>query len=228
MCINVDETLNLERVTQAVNTCRVSMCRFPTGNISLERCPPPDRDRDAINRERSKRLETRPQEYAMRTVTAEPLTLETFAAFGSYANLIQPDGPRLGAPPIEFFRDALPLELGGKSPVFSVCRVEARDLLIDVLEYHSHTGEGILPLDGDVLVQVAPATPANDPVPLEAVRVFHVPRGTMLSIRPGVWHHAPFSLEGAVNVLIVLPERTYANDCVVVPLEGSQRVRIEN
>jgi ureidoglycolate lyase len=48
-----------------------------------------------------------------------------------------------------------------------------------------------------------------------------------LCIRPGVWHHAPFVLEGAANVVIVLPERTYANDCVVVPLEGDSRVRIE-
>jgi ureidoglycolate lyase len=167
----------------------------------------------------------------MKVVHVEALTLEAFAPFGSFAHLINPSlsGPsltKLGAPPIEFFRDALPLELGGKSPVFSVCRVEPRALLIDVLEYHSHTGEGILPLDGDVLVQVAPATPPNAPVPLEAVRVFRVPHGTMLAIRPGVWHHAPFSLEGAVNVLIVLPERTYANDCVVVPLEDTQHIRI--
>jgi ureidoglycolate lyase len=169
----------------------------------------------------------------MKVVQVEDLSLEAFAPFGSFAHLIHPSssGPgltKLGAPPIEFFRDALPLELGGKSPVFSVCRVEPRALVIDVLEYHSSTGEGILPLDGDVLVQVAPATPVNDPVPLEFIRVFRVPHGTMLAIRPGVWHHAPFSLEGAVNVLIVLPERTYANDCVVVPLEGSQPVRIEH
>jgi ureidoglycolate lyase len=168
----------------------------------------------------------------MKVVQVEDLTLEAFAPFGSFAHLINPSssGPsltKLGAPPIEFFRDVLPLELGGKAPVFSVCRVEPRALLIDVLEYHSHTGEGILPLDGDVLVQVAPATPPRDSVPLEAVRVFRVPHGTMLSIRPGVWHHAPFSLEGAVNVLIVLPERTYANDCVVVTLENIQQVRIE-
>jgi ureidoglycolate lyase len=95
----------------------------------------------------------------MKNVSVQDLTLEVFAPFGSYANLTQPDGAHLGAPPIEFFRDALPLELGGKAPVFSVCRVEPRTLVIDVLEYHSQTGKGILPLDGDVLVQVAPATP---------------------------------------------------------------------
>jgi ureidoglycolate lyase len=162
----------------------------------------------------------------MRTIQPEPLTLETFAPFGSFAKLIDPDTVHLGAPPIVFHRDMLPLELGGGSPSFSICRVEARDPIIDVLEYHSKTGEGILPLDADVLVQLAPASHPADSPPLEALRVFRVPKGTMLCIRPGVWHHAPFVLEGAANVVIVLPERTYANDCIVVPLEGDSRVRI--
>lgn len=161
----------------------------------------------------------------MNTVKVEELSLEAFAPFGTYATLINPTSTKLGAPPIEFFRDALPLEQGSHNPSFSTCRVEARALIIDVLEYHSRTGEGILPLDADVLVQVAPAS-GNGHLPLEAVRVFRVPQGTMLAIRPGVWHHAPFVLTGAANVLIVLPERTYANDCTVVPIEESERLEI--
>jgi ureidoglycolate lyase len=162
------------------------------------------------------------------TVEVQELSFDAFAPFGTYAQLINPTGTKFGAPPIEFFRDALPLEQGGHNPSFSTCRVLARALIIDVLEYHSRTGEGILPLDADVLVQVAPASSnaGGEHVPLEAVRVFRVPMGTMLAIRPGVWHHAPFVLEGAANLLIVLPERTYANDCTVVPLEESQRLEI--
>ena len=39
----------------------------------------------------------------------------------------------------------------------------------------------------------------------------------MITLKPGVWHHAPFVVqEGAiVNVQILLPRRTYRNDCVV-------------
>ncbi len=85
----------------------------------------------------------------------------------------------------------------------------------------------ILPLDNDVLIHVAPATPAAV-VPLDKVRVFRVPRGTMVTLRPGVWHHAPFTANNQpANVLIVLPERTYANDCVVVKLDEKDRIRIE-
>jgi ureidoglycolate lyase len=98
--------------------------------------------------------------------------------------------------------------------------------VIDLTEYHSSTGEGVLPLDADVLIHVAPATP-NGIVPLEKFRVFRVPKGTLVILRPGVWHHAPFSLHGVANVLIVLPERTYANDCTVVELPISDQIRIE-
>ena len=58
----------------------------------------------------------------MRTVRPEPLTLEAFAPFGTYASLTDPSGPRLGAPPIEFYRDAVQLELLGRNPSFSSCR----------------------------------------------------------------------------------------------------------
>jgi hypothetical protein len=48
----------------------------------------------------------------------------------------------------------------------------------------------------------------------------------MLCLRSGVWHHAPFALEGTVNVLIVLPEPTYANDCTVLELTHRQQIQI--
>jgi ureidoglycolate lyase len=161
-----------------------------------------------------------------RTVQIENLEPVRFAPFGSYANLTEPDGPQIGSSPITFYRDMLPLELSSKNPSFCVCRVEARVDVIDVMEYHSSTGEGILPLDGDVLVQVAPATPRDAIFPAEEIRVFRVPKGTMLCLRPGVWHHAPFALQSLVNVLIVLPERTYANDCTVLELQQTERIRI--
>ena len=165
-------------------------------------------------------------ETPARTVQVETLEPVRFAGFGTYTNFQDSDGPHLGASPIRFYRDQQPLELGGKPPMFSTCRIEPREAIIDVMEYHSSTGEGVLPLDGDVLVQVAPATPPNVPFAADLLRVFLVPQGTMVCLRPGVWHHAPFALQGLVNVLIVLPERTYANDCTVLELPHAEHIRI--
>ncbi len=164
----------------------------------------------------------------MRTVEIEELTVERFWPFGTFARHLNPTEIKIGAPPVEFYRDMTQLDLGGASIVsFSTCRVEKREPMIDVTEYHTATGEGILPLDADVLIHVGPATPPDAPVPLDQFRVFRVPRGTMVALRPGVWHHAPFALDSEVaNVLIVLPERTYANDCEVVELTEDERIHI--
>jgi ureidoglycolate lyase len=162
----------------------------------------------------------------MRTIPVETLEQTTFSAFGFMANQINPNAEKIGADPIEFYRDMAQLDLGQASKAsFSTCRVEQREFIIDVTEFHSSSGEALLPLDADVLIHVAPATP-NGVVPLEKFRVFRVPRGTLVVLRPGVWHHAPFSIQGVANVLIVLPERTYANDCTVVELAVADQIRI--
>jgi ureidoglycolate lyase len=163
----------------------------------------------------------------MRTVRVEELSVSGFLPFGTYAHMLDADTEKIGAPPVEFYRDMVQQDLGGASTVsFSVCRVEERARVIDVTEYHSTTGEGLLPLDGDVLIHVAPASPPGVAVPVDKLRVFRVPRGTMVVLRPGVWHHAPFVMDGSpANVLVVLPERAYANDCEVIEL-GADTVEI--
>lgn len=95
----------------------------------------------------------------MRTVKVKELTVEAFMPYGFYANLVNPEAEKIGAVPIEFFRDMVQQDLGtARIASFSTCRVEPRKLVIDVTEYHTATSEGILPLDNDVLIHVAPAT----------------------------------------------------------------------
>jgi len=169
----------------------------------------------------------------MRELVYRPLSPEAFAPYGSYAPMIAPDengraAPKLGQPPVEFFRDLLQSGVAQDSAVsFGVCRVTRRPFVIDRSEYHDTCCEAQLPLDGDVLFYVAPAV-AGDSFPAEQADVFLVPRGTMVVIRPGVWHHAPFVLgpEQAVSCLVALPERTYSRDCLEVPIAEEDRIRI--
>ena len=110
--------------------------------------------------------------------------------------------------------------------MFSVCRVCQRPNLVDETEFHNGTGEGILPLDADILIHVAPASASNEP-PVDQIEIFRVPRGTFVSLNAGVWHHAPYAYGSEVaNTLIVLPERTYAVDCHVEKIPQAQRVEI--
>jgi ureidoglycolate lyase len=163
----------------------------------------------------------------MKTIHPEPLALESFRPFGQYANLFEPDGDFLGAAPIEFFADILQVELGGDTrPSFGLCRCSPREFVIDVVEHHNRTCELMLPLDQDVLVQLAPPNAADAP-DFDRFRVFRVPKGTAIVLRPGVWHHGPFATaKTPANILILLPERTYRNDATTYPFAEEEKIRI--
>jgi ureidoglycolate lyase len=168
----------------------------------------------------------------MRELRYRRLDPAAFAPYGSYAPMIAPDAggrpaPRLGAPPVEFFRDVLQSGLGRDTTVsFGVCRVTRRPPVIDASEYHDGACEALMPMDGDVLVHVAPAVP-GDRFPAEQAEVFLVPRGTMVVLRPGVWHHGPFTLgQERVSCLVALPERLYARDCLGVEVPPEDRIRV--
>lgn len=165
----------------------------------------------------------------MKSVKVEELTVEKFLPFGFFSKMINPESEKIGAPPLEFFRDMLQMDLGGHGQAsFSTCRIEKRPLVVDVSEYHSFCGEAAMPLDNDMYIHVAPAGPVDSEFPSDDVKVFRVPKGVMTVIRPGVWHHGPFTVnDDPVNVLIVLPERTYANDCEVVELTDEFKIQIE-
>lgn len=163
----------------------------------------------------------------MKEIAWKKLTPEEFAKFGTYSTMINPVGPHLGAEPIEFFRDMVQSTMGAV-PVasFGVCRVVKRPFVMDVSEYHNGCCEIVMPIDGDVLMHVAPAGPAKE-FPFDDAEVFFVPRGTLACLRPGVWHHAPYAYGAdVVNCLIMLPERTYYTDCAVWEFPADKHVKI--
>ncbi len=168
----------------------------------------------------------------MREISCKKLEPESFGRFGSYANMLDPEANNppsfhLGAAPIEFFRDMLQSGLGADSVAsFGVCRVFPRPLVVDASEYHDAACEALMPIDGDVIIHVAPAVPGAA-FPGAAAEAYLVPRGTMVVLRPGVWHHGPFALgAGSVSCLVALPERLYARDCREVALPEGERIKI--
>lgn len=166
----------------------------------------------------------------MRKIKVQKLTHENFHRYGTFAPLIDPLSEEAAGPKDAesvFFRDLLQQDLGGGIPSYSTCRVLPRPFVITDAEYHNHTCEVAIPLDGDAVLWFAPATPDKE-FPADRAEAFFVPRGTVVSVRPGVWHHAAYSLnDKPLNVLIVLPERTYATDAFSIPLPPENRVEIE-
>ena len=166
----------------------------------------------------------------MKKVKVQKLNCEAFHKFGSYSMLIDPlSEEAAGAKDADsvFFRDMLQQDLDGKAASYSTCRVLPRPLKITDAEFHNHTCEAALPLDGDVILWFAPAS-ADKTFPADKVEAFYVPQGCVVNCRPGVWHHAAYSVNGKpVNVLIVLPERTYANDAYCISLSNKEQIELE-
>jgi ureidoglycolate lyase len=157
------------------------------------------------------------------------LTLERFSVYGTFADMLDPKSKaiKFGMEPIEFFRDMVQLNLGPSNTVsFSLCRLQKRDFVIEASEYHDSCGEMIIPLDGDILMHVGPAT-ANAEVPVDEIEIFRVPKGTVVCIRPGVWHQAAFTYRcDSVNILVALPERLYVTDCHLIHLPKEKQIEI--
>lgn len=164
----------------------------------------------------------------MRTIPVRSLSRESFAPYGHYAEMVHPVEPITGKD-MWFFADMATLDLGRPSGTvsFSTCRTPRLEYVVKEMERHSHTGEGILPLDGDCILYMAmPQFDAAQAV--ECMECFLVPKGTMVILKPAVWHYAPYPVTGdSVSAMIVLPTRTYANDCITAKIPEDQWIRFE-
>ncbi|MGO5052951.1 ureidoglycolate lyase [Lachnospiraceae bacterium LCP25S3_G4] len=159
----------------------------------------------------------------MRTIEAKKLTKETFEPYGSYYDLMNPSGNTFG----EFFPDHVIFPVSGQVPMTcSALQVPRREsMVVTSSEYHDKTGEGMICMDSDVVIHVA--VPSVDPVP-EKIEAFYIPRGTVVYLNIGVWHLAPFPVDAMVaHMMILLPQRTYKNDCVVVEYDEKDQVEIK-
>jgi len=163
----------------------------------------------------------------MRKIEFKELTSDSFQNYGTFSNLINPQAIKIGEEPCEFFRDMLQLNLGPASIAsYSVCRLVNRRKIIKNAEFHSYCCEGIFAIDGEILMPVAIATP-NGVFNPGSFEVFRVPKGTMLVLKPGVWHCAAFVYKSeCVNLLITLPERTYANDCALIDIPVDEQIEV--
>jgi Ureidoglycolate hydrolase len=159
----------------------------------------------------------------MRKIKVQKLSVVDFAPFGSYTNILKPSGNHLG----DFYYDPVRFFVSGEFPItFSTSIIHKMEQkIIHTVEYHDHTPEGILALDDDVIVHVAP--PSKEPVP-ELTKAFLVPKGTLIMINAGVWHFSlmPVNKDEA-HALIILPERTYKRDCTIVEYEQKDQMEIE-
>ncbi len=162
----------------------------------------------------------------MRTIKLEKLTKEAFAPFGEYCTFTNPDGYALKGALHRFFPDRVIINFG-KNAGFSPLLVKKPEVMkITQAEYHTTTAEVLVPLNDDMILHVAPPS-GGKPVP-EYTKAFLVPKNTVIKMNACVWHLAPLPANvDELCVMVVLPECTYMNDCVVVDFNQDEQFIIE-
>ncbi len=162
----------------------------------------------------------------MRTIKAVPITAENFRPYGSFASMLEPSGHCFPGD-ATFYPDQVELNVqGGKPITFSPLTVKKPEkMVVTKAEYHNYTGEGVLVLDDDAVIHVAP--PSNKVIVPELTEAFLVPKGTLVKLNTGVWHLAALPAHNELlHVMIILPERVYANDCYVCEYPEDQYIEI--
>ena len=160
----------------------------------------------------------------MRELKAVPITVESFAPFGTFCNMVNPTGHALQGAIHSFYPDRISGSCVG-SIAFSPIEVKKDDRIIKQAEYITTTWEGIIALNDDMLIHVAPAS-GGTPVP-ELAQAFIVPKGCMVKLNTAIWHLCPLPLhEDVLHAMIILPECIYANDCTVVDLDEKDWFKI--
>ena len=162
----------------------------------------------------------------MRQIKAVPVTAENFRPYGSFASMLNPTGNCFPGD-ATFYPDQVELNVqGGKPVTFSPLTVKKPErMIVSQAEYHNYTGEGVFVIDDDAVIHVAP--PSNKVIVPEKTEAFIVPKGTLVKLNTGVWHMAALPVHNdLLHVMIILPERVYANDCIVCDYPEDRQVEI--
>jgi ureidoglycolate hydrolase len=156
-------------------------------------------------------------------VKVQELTSEKFAPFGSYFNIYDVDTGSKGD--FSYYPDVSAALLGsGSLAGFSVCGVNKREMVVDVVEMHEDTEEIEFCMTCDSVIIVGQE---SGKVPeITKFTAFLVRKDTLIRFKRKVWHFVPFPTEDVrAMVLTVLPPFTYTNDSVVVNL--AETIEIE-
>lgn len=163
----------------------------------------------------------------MKKIKIQQLSVEAFKPFGTYTDVVAPEGPYLGSNVHSFYRDSSRYFSDFSLPLgFSPLVVKNHGLTVTGAEYHNRSCEAIMPVTDDAILHVSPANGGEYDV--EQTCAFLVPKGTIVTLFLGVWHLCPLpKTKDEIHCLVILPERAYVNDFTGVELKPEQQFEME-
>lgn len=152
-------------------------------------------------------------------IAIQALTKEAFAPYGRYLIAAEAD-PKESV--MDYLADVTHVELNDPVSGIGVLYADPQAAMMTEMERHFHTEEGWIILDGPC--RAAVGTPGEDPNKV-TYAAFEFPAGTVVALKPGVWHFAPIPCgDKRTTVLAVLPPNTPENDIEVKTLAETMTI----
>ena len=161
----------------------------------------------------------------MKTIKAVPITHESFAAFGQFYTMDAPQGYPLCGELHKFFPDRLVADSQHRIGFSPLLVNKPERMIVTQQENHTTTWEMLMALNDDMILHLSPACAGTPPT--EYAQAFIVPKNTLVKLNAAVWHLAPLPVsKEQLSAIVILPECTYANDCLVVDLAPEQQFEV--
>lgn len=146
-------------------------------------------------------------EGKMKKIKVNMLTNESFVKFGKVLEIEGREA--LGNPNTHlWFPQVCVIE---KDTSVNLMKIVPHDFIIKEFEYHKNTVENLIPLDGDLIVALAPAGKLQ----VDEIEAFYIPCGKGICLNEGVWHAIPFSIGKEVMSTVVFKNNTSNEDIYI-------------
>lgn len=167
-------------------------------------------------------------ECAMREIKVQQLSDEGFRKYGVFQNLTDHEQMKSRVIPCgSFYPDLVTLDFGKTTlPTVSCCHVLKQErMVVDFLEYHKYTCEGLIALDDDVVIYVG--MPDMGELKIENLEAFYVPKHTFVKFNPMIVHGGQYPVHNEeAHLICMLPGRTFNNDMVCRKIEDEEEKAI--
>lgn len=153
-------------------------------------------------------------------VALKNITRENIREFGDYFDVAGVE-PTYSDAIFDWWNEVGFADLGGRASFGIVQPRFNPEFSETIFEQHSNTPEVLIPIDEDIIVLVAKKDAFSDGIPrLGDFDAFLVPKGTAVSLKPGVWHHAPMVMGVSSRVFVIFKEKTSFEDCLTKDLRS--------
>jgi ureidoglycolate hydrolase len=153
-------------------------------------------------------------------IQLKKITKSNFEHYGSYFDENGTD-PTYSDKYFDWWNAVGIIQIEGRSSL-GIVRPKSNPFFSEqVFEQHNNTPEVLIPLDEDVIILLGKASAFDTAVPSkDSFEAFLVPKGTAVSLNPGVWHHAPMVMSQYSRVMVLFKENTSFEDSIVKDLSS--------